>query len=114
MTKALTKAIATLKCLDGNIYVSKMSTFNSAFSLYIPNGGELEVFCSSCDDVVYNDYPFGCITINSGVISVRHNSFTDAEHFWNDVFEYNGIIPICLCSLDSGQSTEIPLVWKEE
>lgn len=114
MTKALTKAIATLKCVDGNTYVSEVTTFNSAFTIHLPNRGELEDLCSSCDDVVYDDYPFGRITIESGVISVLHSSFNHAEAFWKDVFDFNNVIPVCLCSLDSGESTEIPLVWKEE
>ena len=114
MTKALTKAIATLKCVDGNTYVSVFTTCNNAFALYLPNGGEQDLFYSSSDDALYEDYPFGRITIESEVISVLHDSFADAESFWDDVFEYNGIIPICLCSLLPGQSTQIPLVWKEE
>ena len=38
MTKALTKAIATLKCVDGNTYVSEVTTFNSAFTIQLPIG----------------------------------------------------------------------------
>ena len=114
MTKALTKAIATLKCVDGNTYVSVFTTVNSAFAFYLPNCGEQDLFHSSSDDTLYEDYPFGRITIESEVISVLHDSFADAKSFWDDVFEYNDIIPICLCILDEGQSTQIPLVWKEE
>ena len=114
MTKALPKAIATLSCVDGRTHVSEFKTFNSAFTIYLPNGGELEDFCASCEDVVYNDYPFGRITIESGVLSVLHGSFNHAEAFWNDVFDFNNIIPVCLCSLEQDQSTQIPLVLKEE
>jgi len=114
MTKTLTKAIAILRCVDGRTHVSELSTFNTAFTIYLPNGGELEDFCSTCQDVVYDDYPYGRITIEDGVISVLHSSFNDAEAFWNDVFEFNNIISVCLCSLDAGESTQIPLVWKEE
>lgn len=114
MTNRLAKAIATLQCVDGRTHVSELSTFNSAFTIYLPNGGGQEIFCSTCQDVVYNDYSFGRITIEDGVISVLHASFKDAEAFWNDVFEFNNIISVCLCSLDAGESTEIPIVWKEE
>ena len=114
MTNKLKQAIATLRCVDGNTYVSEFSTFNSAFTIHLPNGGDQEYFYSSCRDVIYDDYPFGRITIKDGIISVLHSSFKDAEAFWDDVFDFNGIVPVCLCSLNTGQSTQIPIVWKEE
>ena len=114
MTNKIKHAIATLRCVDGNTYVSDFSTFNSAFTIHLPNGGDQEDFCSSFQDMVYYDYPFGRITIEDGVILVLHDSFEQAKAFWDDVFDFNGIVTVCLCSLNAGKSTQIPIVWKEE